>query len=187
MSKKIFWALCLFVIASLVTNIQAVSAHTTVKVGKYQVEIGWVTEPPIVGQQNAIVVNVSSADANGTPPDKIDVSGLKVDVAYGGETKALSLQPLGEDTPGQYVAPILPTIPGKYTIRLSGNLGDSTNITGEVQPEEVQSADVLQFPKVTNTQTQTNGLGLAGWLAVIGIVTGLAGLIVALAALRKTR
>ena len=187
MGRKIFWTISLFVIASLVIHVQAVSAHTTVKVGKYQVEIGWVTEPPIVGQQNAIVVNASNGDSNGTPPDKIDVSGLKVDVAYGDETRTLTLQPLGEDTPGQYVAPILPTIPGKYTIRLSGNLGDSPNISGEVQPEEVESADVLQFPKVTNAQTQTNGLGLAGWLAVIGIVTGLAGLVVALVALRKTR
>ena len=187
MSRKIFWASCLFLIISLIFNIRSVHAHTAIPVGKYQVEIGWVTEPPIVGQQNAIVVNVSSADSNGTPPDKIDVSALQVDVAYGGETKTLTLQPLGEDTPGQFIAPILPTIPGKYTVRLSGNLGDSAHITGEVQPEEVQSADVLQFPKVTNAQTQTNGLGLAGWLAVIGIVTGMAGLVVALVSLRKNR
>ena len=187
MGRKIFWTISLFVIASLVIHVQAVSAHTTVKVGKYQVEIGWVTEPPIVGQQNAIVVNASNGDSNGTPPDKIDVSGLKVDVIYGGETKMLTLQPLGEDTPGQYVAPILPTIPGEYTVRLSGNLGDSTNISGEVQPEEVESADELQFPKVANSQSQTAEFGLTGWLAVIGMVCGLVGLVVALVALRKNR
>jgi hypothetical protein len=187
MSRKIFLAVCLFVMASLLFNIHTVSAHTTIQVGKYQVEIGWVSEPPIVGQQNAIVVNVSSGDSNSTPPDKIDVSGLKVDVVYGGETKSLNLQPLGEDTPGQYVAPILPTRPGKYTIRLSGNLGDSTNISGEVQPEEVETADVLQFPKAPNSQSSSADFGLTGWLAVIGMVCGLAGLVLAVVALRKNR
>ena len=141
--------------------------------------------PPIVGQQNAIIVNVSSGDSSTAPQDQIDISGLKVEVVYGGETKILILQPLGEDTPGQYVAPILPTRPGEYTIRLSGNLGDSANISGEVQPEEVQSADVLEFPQAADSQTQGGGFGLTGWLAVAGLVAGLAALVVAVVALVK--
>ncbi len=188
MRRKIFLAISLFVLASLFFGIRTVSAHTTIQVGEYQVEIGWLTEPPIVGQQNGIVVNVSSSsdpdpDENGT----IDVSAMKVEVLFGGETKTLSLQPLGEDTFGQFVAPILPTRPGLYTIRLSGNLGDMKDISAEVQPEEVESTSVLQFPKVANPQSQTGGFGLAGWLAVVGIAAGLGGLFVALLALRKNR
>jgi hypothetical protein len=183
MRRRIFLALCLFTLASLVFGIRAVSAHTTIQVGNYQVEIGWLTEPPIVGQQNAIIVNVSSGDS--TSPEQIDVSVLKVEVAYGGETRILTLQPLGEDTPGQYVAPILPTRPGEYTIRLSGNLGDSANISGEVQPEEVQPADVLEFPQAAEPQSQTGGFGLTGWLAVAGLLAGLAALVVAVIALVK--
>jgi hypothetical protein len=130
-------------------------------------------------------VNVSSGDTSDPQNAQIDISGLIVDVVYGGETKTLTLQPLGEDTPGQYVAPILPTRAGQYTIRLSGNLGDSTNISGEVHPEEVQPAEVLEFPQAAGTQAQTGDLGLAGWLAVVGIAAGIAGLVVALVALRK--
>jgi hypothetical protein len=187
MKRKLFLATCLFVLASLFFGIRSVSAYTTIPVGKYQVEIGWVTEPPIAGQQNAIVVNLSFADSNPAQNGQIDISALKVDVVFGGETKTLTLQPLGENTPGQYVAPILPTRPGLYTIRLNGDLGNSKNISGEVQPEEVQPADALEFPQAANPQFSTGGFGLIGWLAVGGMLTGLAGLLVAVITLRKNR
>ena len=184
MRRKIFLAFCLFVLASLVFGVHTVSAHTTIQVGEYQVEIGWLNEPPIAGQQNGIVVNVSEngdPDENGT----IDVSALKVDLLYGGETRTLTLRPWGENTFGQFVAPILPTRPGQYTVRLSGNLGDLKNISGEVQPEEVVPASVFQFPPAAPSQSQTGSFGLIGWLAVIGMVSGLAGLLVAAMTLRK--
>ena len=188
MRRKLFLSTCLFVLASLFFGVRPVSANTTLQIGEYNVEIGWLTEPPIAGQQNGIVVNVSSrddpdSDENGT----IDVSALKVAVVYGGETRTLALRPLGENTFGQFVAPILPTRPGQYTVRLSGNLGDLKNISGEVQPEEVLATSVLQFPPAADPQSPTGGFGLAGWLAVVGMVTGLAGLLVAVITLRKSR
>jgi hypothetical protein len=76
---------------------------------------------------------------------------------------------------------------GKPTVRLSGNLGDLKNISGEVQPEEVLATSVLQFPPAADPQSPTGGFGLAGWLAVVGMVTGLAGLLVAVITLRKSR
>ncbi len=44
----------------LLFSYQIASAHTTIHVGNYDVEVGWVDEPPIVGQRNAVVVNVSN-------------------------------------------------------------------------------------------------------------------------------
>ena len=186
MRRKLFLATCLFVLASLFFGVRPVSANTTIQIGEYNVEIGWLTSPPIAGQQNGIVVNVSSrddpdSDENGT----IDVSALKVAVLYGGETRTLTLRPLGENTFGQFVAPILPTRPGQYTVRLSGNLGDLKNISGEVQPEQVVATNVLQFPQAAPAQSQAGSFGLIGWLAVIGMVSGLAGLLVAVMVLRK--
>jgi hypothetical protein len=120
-----------------------------------------------------------------TAPENIDVSGLKIEAVYGGETKTLTLQPLGENTPGQFVAPILPTRQGQITIRLSGKLGGADIKTVEVQPEEVQSADIVAFPKMVVTPTDT-GLGTAGWLGVGGLVFGLLGtLLGAVALLRR--
>ena len=101
------------------------------------------------------------------------------------QSKILTLQPLGEDTTGQYVAPILPTIPGLYTVDVTGKLGN-TDVKVEVQPQEVQDTDTVQFPNLAASQPQHGaGLGLAGWLAVAALVIGLAGLVLALLAWKK--
>jgi hypothetical protein len=118
----------------------------------------------------------------------VDVSNLKVEVTYGGETKALTLQPLGEDTPGQFIAPLIPTRAGQFTIRLSGKI-DQTDITPvEVQPEEVQPVDIVAFPKAAGAEeADSEGLGLADWLGIGGIVLGLAGAVLGGLALARRK
>jgi hypothetical protein len=172
------------------------SAHTTIIVGKYAVEIGWVNEPPVAGQPNDVVVNVAGAPGEGaTPaagpaptqisPASIDVSGLVVTVEYGGQSKQLTLQPLGEDTPGQYIASMTPTRAGIYTIHLSGKVGD-TAIDNDVQPEEVQTPDIVQFPRLNSGQSNSSGgLSLAGWLGLGGLVLGAIGAVSGLVALTR--
>ncbi len=52
---------CLLALLLAFLGLQSgVSAHQTVTVGPYNVEIGWLDEPPIVGQMNAIVMNLSN-------------------------------------------------------------------------------------------------------------------------------
>jgi hypothetical protein len=185
MKKKTFVTACLIALLAALTSYQLVLAHESITVGDYTIEIGWVNEPPIVGQQNAIVVNVSTT-ADEKPVE--DVSGLTVAVSYGGQNKTLTLQPLGEDTPGQFVAPILPTVPGQYTVNLGGKLG-TTDVKTDVQPEEVQSADVLQFPSEASTAAsqQTANLGMMNWLTYLSLLIGLIALVLGVMALRKSR
>ena len=57
--KKNFSIASLMAFIALAVSVQIAFAHTSVTAGDYTIEIGWVNEPPIVGQQNAIVVNVS--------------------------------------------------------------------------------------------------------------------------------
>jgi len=182
MKKRFFVTACLIALVTILTSYSIVLAHESVTVGDYTVEIGWVNEPPIVGQQNAIVVNVSTT-SDEQPVE--DVSGLTVAVSYGGQNKTLTLQPLGEDTPGQFVAPILPTVPGQYTVNLGGKLAD-TDVKVDVQPEEVQAADVLQFPSATSGQ-QSADLGVMNWLIYISLLIGLIALVLGVMALRKSR
>jgi hypothetical protein len=182
MKKKFIVTACLIALMALLTSYQIALAHTSITVGDYTVEIGWVTEPPIVGQQNAVVVNVSTTKDN-KPVE--DVSGLTVAVSYGGQNKTLTLQPLGEDTPGQFVAPIIPTIPGQYTVKLGGTLG-TTAVNNEVKPEEVQSADTLQFPSVAASDQSAN-LGIMNWLIYFSLLIGLIALVIGVMALRKSR
>src|SRR5215208_4816810 len=66
MKKRIFWFASLIVLMGLVLNPQKVFAHEDVTVGDYDFEIGWIEEPPIAGQQNAILVNVVKCERRRT-------------------------------------------------------------------------------------------------------------------------
>lgn len=182
MNKKVFGFAGLVAILTLLLNFQLVLAHEEVTVGDYQLEIGWVEEPPIVGQQNAILVIVSDASSGEAQPVE-DVSSLTVTISYGGQSKELSLQPLGEDTPGQFMAPILTTVPGQYTVILGGQLGD-TAVNAEVQPEEMASVDTIQFPSIESSE-QSAGSGAINWLIYLSLLIGLIALGLGMTALRK--
>jgi len=182
MNKRIYWFAGLIAVIALVLNFQLALAHESITVGDYTLEIGWLTEPPIVGQRNAIVVNVSTT-SDGQPVE--DVSALTLTISYGGQSKELTLQPLGEDTPGQFVAPVLPTVAGQYTIQLGGRLGD-TAVDAEVELEEVQPADTLQFPSVQSAE-QSADLGMMNWLIYLSLMIGLIALVLGVMALRRVR
>ena len=173
--------LCVFLGLLLITT--AVSAHETVTVGDYEVEYGWVSEPAVVGQPNAVVINLTSTISSTA---EVDPSGLQVSAVFGPQSKVLTLQPLGENTPGQFIAPITPMMPGVYTVHLGGTIG-TTAFNTDVQPEEVKTADVVQFPVVDPPQTAAaaSSFGLAGWLGVIGIVLGAVGIIFGLIAFTR--
>ena len=182
MNKKPLLLASLMALMAAFINSQIAFAHESITVGDYTVEIGWISEPPIVGQQNAIVVNVSTT-SDEQPVE--NVSELTVAMSYGGQSKTLTLQPLGEDTPGQFVAPILPTVPGEYTVNLGGKLGE-TEVKVDVQPEEVQAADVLQFPSVSSAN-QSADLALMNWLIYLSLLIGLIALVLGVMSLRKSR
>lgn len=181
MTKKSFLFGCSIAIISLLMSFQSVLAHESVTAGNYSLEVGWLSEPPIVGQQNAVVVNVFDT-SNGNDQPVEDVSSLIVTISYGGQNKILTLQPLGEDTPGQFIAPILPTVAGQYTVILGGKLGD-TVVNSSVNPEEVQPASTLQFPSTDSSQQGNSAI--ATWLIWLSILIGLVGIGVGVTALRK--
>jgi len=179
MKFKMILSGCLLALVVVFLNFQLALAHESVTAGDYEIEVGWVSEPPIAGQQNGIVVNVVNMSSGEAQPVE-DVSMLTVTVTYGGQSQTLTLQPLGEETPGQFVAPILPAIPGQYTITLGGKLGD-TDVKADVEPEEVQSVTAIQFPAIDAVQ-QSSG---ADWLNWLSMFIALIGVGVGVTALRK--
>jgi len=182
MKKKTLWMAGLVALMAVILNFQLALAHESITVGDYTLEIGWLSEPPVVGQHNAIVVHVSTT-SDEQPVE--DVSGLTLTISYGGQSKTLTLESLDEHTPGQFVAPILPTVPGQYMVHFGGTLGD-TAVDAEMEPEEVQPADTLQFPNVDSTQSEGGSFGTTEWLAIAGLVSGLAGLALSLLNRRKS-
>ena len=182
MKKSTVWLAGLLALITLTVSFQLVLAHEEITVGDYTLEIGWLGEPPVIGQQNAIVVNATTT-TDQQPVE--DVSGLMVTVSYGGQEKALTLQPLGEDTPGQFIALLIPTIPGQYTIKLGGTLG-GTAVDAEVEPEEVGSSDTLEFPNVADS-TESTITGVTNWLIYLSLLIGVIALVLGGLALRKQR
>ena len=184
MSGKTLSLASLITLLALLLNFQLVLAHESVTVGDYEIEYGWLNEPVIIGQMNALVVNVSDTSGGDSQPVE-DVSALTVTISYGGQSKILTLQPLGEDTPGQFVAPILPTVPGQYTLTFGGKLGE-TDVSVDVEPEEVETAAALQFPSVASATEDAN-YSMMNWLIYLSLLIGLIALVVGALALRKTR
>lgn len=185
MNRKKLGIAGLISLLALALNFQLALAHEHVAVGDYEIEYGWLNEPVIAGQMNAFIVNVSDTSSGEAQPVE-DVSGLTVTVSYGGQNKILTLQPLGEDTPGQFVAPVLPTIPGQYTLIFGGKLGDTDVNNVEVEPEEVETADALLFPNEPSAE-QSADTGMMNWLIYLSLLIGLIALVLGVMGLRKSR
>jgi hypothetical protein len=177
------WLLLLLVLVS--GRAPVAWAHQSITVGDYTVEYGWVNEPAVAGQPNAVVINISPKDA--AAGTEVDVSGLKIQVAFGGQTKVLTLQPLSEDTPGQFIAPMTPMRPGKYTVHLSGDVG-STAFDTDVVPEEVNTPDLVQFPVADTAQGSSSAsaaMGIVGWLGIAGFFLGAIGTVLGVIAISR--
>lgn len=167
---------------------QTALAHARIEVGPYVIIVGWRSEPPIVGDRNALIFEISE---DGRPVEGVEGT-LDVVISYAGRTFTGNLNPTA--TPGLYAVEIYPTVRGQYTVQLNGAI-EETAVDASGQPEEVLPATVLQFPEAPpDTLTLQASLDeLASQiqtiqiLAIAGLVVGLLGLVVAIFALVRSR
>ena len=117
-------------------------AHGSTQVGPYNLVVGWVNEPPIVGERNAILLIVTE-DATGEPVVGVEAT-LDAEVIYGAKTFSGNLNPT--TTPGEYTLELIPTVRGQFNLHLSGTIGE-TEVELTTEPEEVFAAARLQFPE----------------------------------------
>ena len=182
MKKQLRFVLVLVTLVALLAFPTIAFAHQTVTVGGYNVEYGWVNEPAVVGQPNAVVINITpkdfAASGGAQPPDQ-DVSAFTIMAMFGGQNKMLALQPLAENTPGQFIAPITPMRPGVYTIHLGGKIG-TTSFNNDVTPEEVKTSDVVQFPVLDASAAAAPGITIWGILSIAGVLLGAVGTVLGL-------
>jgi hypothetical protein len=166
-------------------------AHTSLKIGSYTVEVGWVDEPPIVGEKNAVFISITNDDT-GKPVE--DVNTLNVTVSTGGKERQLEMRPLSEDQPGQYAADFIPTRRGTYTVELSGQI-EQTDVMTSTDIEEVVPASDLQFPEpVLDAQTISqsvsqaqSAVNTANTTAVVALVVSIIGVLLGGLALIRGR
>ena len=165
-------------------------AHERVEIGPYVVIVGWVNEPAIVGERNALFLEITENDE---PVTGVEAT-LDAELLYGGRTFRSNLTP--SLTSGQYTVEFFPTVRGQYSVRLFGSIGE-TELDEVVEPEEVFSAERIQFPEaepsVRELQRETqqqmdaleNRLQTAQTVAYLGAGSGLVGIVLAVWSLRR--
>ncbi len=126
-------------------------AHDQKSIGTYKFTVGWRIEPAYTDIMNA--VELTLVDSSGQPVRDLGDT-LKVEVQFGDQKSTrLGLTPAfgaTTGTPGQYVSPIMPTKPGKYTFHFVGTIrGQAIDASFTSSPttfNEVAESSAIEFP-----------------------------------------
>ncbi len=177
----------LILLAILIFPLTAM-AHDEVEVGDYVFEIGWVSEPVIVGQPNGLYLFITPKEEQTEGEEHHAAEGvtgaestLKFTVEYGSASQAYDVLPVAE-APGRYTASFIPTREGQYTFRFTGTLnGETVDVTFE--PEEVEPAGKFAFPEAPPSPAELAAqlaaakaqADTAQTVAIVGVVLGLIG------------
>lgn len=159
-----FSAMLLAAVALVATSgFQLVSAHETRAVGDYKFVVGFLNEPAIQDEVNAISVRITIPAADdATPADGEDevadtpVTGLadslQFEVIYQDQKATLPVEAKWGD-PGHYVAYFIPTQPGDYSFHITGEIdGQAIDEMFTSGPETFSTVDPradLEFPKAS--------------------------------------
>jgi len=130
-------------------------AHTIDSVGEYRVEIGWMNEPVVSGETNAIEFYVSPLEPNLDLKDQVFKNGIpelkktvKIQLIYKDESIMLPLSP-DHNIPGKYYAFVNPTVSGFYQANILGTIED-TPISLSMHPPKVEERSYIEFPEPTD-------------------------------------
>ena len=131
-------------------------AHTSKAFGNTTVEVGWLSEPPLVSDLNSITLQVSKGVGGNQTPVLNALSNLSSSVKFGTMTKQLEFQP-SPTTDGGYEAKIIPTRVGPYSVLLQGDI-KGQKVDSEFKIEDIESKGTLSFPDSSIDNTNTNNM-----------------------------
>jgi len=123
------------------TSMPGMPSHVSVK-------IGWMNEPPLVGDTNQFQIYIYNGTDDSAPPiADTGLDNMTVTVQYGGQNKDYtSYFSASDDTPGLYTAAIIPTQLGTYNLIIKGNI-DGVTIPPTTYPmQDVEAKDKYSFP-----------------------------------------
>ena len=141
--------------------------HTVDAVGEYRVEIGWMNEPVVSGETNAIEFYVSPliacpeiSEASKCAESQEFQNGIsdlrntvKIKLMYKDESITLPLSP-DHNISGKYYAFVNPTVSGFYQANILGTIID-TPISLSMHPPKVSERTYIEFPEPSDiTVTQ---------------------------------
>jgi hypothetical protein len=183
---------------ALVLSTGLASAHEHKTVGDYTLTVGFLNEPAIDEEPNALDFRVAQGTGDSAKPVEGLATTIKAEVKFGGQTMPLTLSPVF-NTPGSYKANFIPTAAGTYTFHISGTINntpvDETFVSGPDTFSDVEDATTMQFPtKVNSVVSVSQTAHDAGDTAdsarifgIIGIVVGVLGLIAGIAGMMMAR
>jgi len=136
-------------------------AHNTIEIEPYVIEVGWGTEPPVVGFRNDFVFEISE------PGDNLGVKvgiknafkNIEATAKFGGVTKVLDIS--SDSRPGQYFSHVIPTKTGSFSIQLKGEI-NGVPVDVEIPVEDVESTGVLDFPPTSGSSSDQDVSALKG-------------------------
>jgi hypothetical protein len=131
-------------------------AHTSKTFGNTTLEVGWLSEPPLVSDLNSITLQVSKGVSGNQTPVLNALSNVSSSVKFGTMTKPLDFQP-SPTTDGAYEAKIIPTRVGPYSVLLQGDV-KGQKVDSEFKIEDIESKGIFSFPDSSIDTTNTNNL-----------------------------
>ncbi len=157
--------LVLLTFSSFPLNLKPAAAHISKSFGNYIVELGWNNEPALTGQMNAAQLTVVKGSHVETGQPVINaLANMTFLVQYGTITKSLNFLP-SPTVNGQYLATLLPTQAGTYTVIMNGTIEDQ-QVNTEIPLDEVASVDTVSFPQ-TGGSTGSNNAAINSQLGTI--------------------
>ena len=157
----------LILILLLIPGISGIAyGHTVDAVGEYRVEIGWMNEPVVSGETNAIEFYVSSliacpeiSEASKCAESQEFHNGIsdlrktvKIKLMYKDESITLPLSP-DHNISGKYYAFVNPTVSGFYQANILGTIID-TPISLSMHPPKVDERSYIEFPEPSDITVQ---------------------------------
>ncbi|MFZ1076283.1 MAG: PEFG-CTERM sorting domain-containing protein [Nitrosotalea sp.] len=147
-------------VAILVTPfaLHPAEAHITKTFNNVTIKIGWVNEPPLVGDANAVQIFIYNGTSDNAPPiADTGLDNMTTTIQYGGQTKVVSFDP-SDDTPGEYDAAVNPTQIGTYNMIIQGTIGGTTIPSTTYPLQDVEAKDAYYFPAMTSM----SGMNMTG-------------------------
>jgi len=163
----------------------------TIANGKYDVTVGWDTEPAYTDMKNGATIRIAQAGTNPAVPVEGADKTLKVQIRQGATTKEFPLRAVFGQ-PGYYAADIVPTRDGDYQWTFVGSINsDQVNEkfdTADGKFDKVEAATALQSPQALPDPSQQSAALSAAqsdaqsarMLAIGGLAIGALGLIAAI-------
>lgn len=190
-------------------------AHTVDSAGDYRLEIGWINEPAVSGETNGIELYISKLDpAKKFDEQEFDknkgVAGVRKDfrmeLVY--KDEKINLNVLEDhNIPGKYFGLVDPTIDGYYQVNIVGKI-DDTIVSKSMHPPKVENRAYIEFPVRQNEEIlsqhetiqseletiksrlnsiEENNPNQNYDLGLVGIVTGIIGIVIASIAISKNK